>query len=380
MKRSFWRRRGRQATGDPSVPPPAGDPVPPPLRRDWSRLPVLSTTGQRRPPTLAPILRPPDVAGTRALLKPLPPLRHPPITGQVTGLARIARASGAERVGGRHVPLAPSPPVSRSDPGAAPPAGIITEAAEIPAPVRAVRALPAVERPRHPVPELTQAIDEYLGEPRVSDFPHRSTARYDRLVDSWRVQAKSGAAALDLGMLDGFIQADGGLASTASAPMGEPGPAPAQSADRTVLRHTLAQSRKLGLRAQRGEGGEGGADEAEAAEPEPEADPAEAVVPVVATETKRTEPQSAPPFPVPGPVRPPCPAENPPPAPRLGLGEPLTHPPRPRRAAEPGPSPGPRAAEPPRASGSTPSLPSAPLPPPSGVRTHLPPNVPAAPR
>lgn len=249
----FWRNQNQRSESAPrtSVPEIApGGHAPP--RREWSRLPGIATTVALRAPTLVPILRPPDVAGTRSTLRPLPPLRRrSPSVGRVTGLAQ-PRPLPAEEPGTRE-----TPPPSRTVPPASPleslpldPGG--PESSESHSPERqggagSARALPVLDSSVGPSQDFTRAVDDFVGQPQAAAVHPRSTAKYDRLVDMWRTQAESGHVPLSLSALDGFAETDGGLPSPVdTSPYPADGPVTAD--ERTFRRPTLAQSRKMGLR------------------------------------------------------------------------------------------------------------------------------------
>jgi hypothetical protein len=134
-------RRKRETTGTSATPAaPAAGMAPP--ARQWAALPAIPVTITRRAPLVAgpaPVLPPLRPAAGKA-----PEVASP--TGSVTGIARpVVRAS--EPVA-EALPAAPLPPA------------------------------PVVRRPARPVaveaPVLTDAVDEYVGEPRVAAEPYRA--------------------------------------------------------------------------------------------------------------------------------------------------------------------------------------------------------------
>lgn len=354
----FWRNQNQRSESAPRTSMPEiapGGHVP--LRRDWSRLPGIATTVALRAPALAPILRPPDVAGTRPTLRPLPPLRrHSASVGRVAGLAQ-PRPLTAEGPGTRETP-APSRSVPSAspleslplDPGWPEPSESHSTDRHVGA--GSVRALPVLDSSVGPSQDLTRAVDDFVGQPQAAAVHPRSTAKYDRLVDMWRTQAESGHVPLSLSALDGFAETDGGLPSPVDT---SPYPAdePATVAERTFRRPTLAQSRKMGLRGRPIDDGEDSNHPDMATEPgeSPElagwngdeaggearsaGDEADADGPA----GTGAEPSASHPTPSPSNLESSGPdaggtAHRPPP--KVGLGEPLPHPPTSRRTPRTG--------------------------------------------
>jgi hypothetical protein len=291
--------------------------------REWALLPPLPVTVARSAPLVigpAPVL--PALPGPRAVTGP--PVDLP--AGRVEGMAMVLPPR----------PKAPAPKQSHMD----------TEQGTPPVPV--------VHRPARPVPvdvpSLTDAVDEYVGEPRVPAEPYRAPA-WLRFTPSWLEQG--GLPGLDaiaeppslpehpgLAMITppSFIPADvPGSITPASGPVELPPPvqevrsAQAPEHPPTVLkrrRASLADSRRLGLGAPTSRPGHEPfvlpSQQQElvlppqAAEPEaiPEPEPGLAPVVVEPVVVEEEEPPPPPPAPEPSAVPPPAPpvAERPAPA------------------------------------------------------------------
>jgi hypothetical protein len=288
--------------------------------REWALLPPLPVTVARSAPLVigpAPVL--PALPGPRAVAGP--PVDQP--AGRVEGMAMV---------------LPPRPKVSAS------PTPSLVDAERTSPPV------PVVHRPARPVPaevpSLTDAVDEYVGEPRVPAEPYRAPA-WLRFTPSWIEQG--GVPGLDaiaeppslpghpgLAMITppSFIPAD--LPSTVTptaAPVELPPPVQevrsAQPPEHppTVLkrrRANLADSRRLGLGTPVSRPGHEPfvlpSQQQElvlppqAAEPEviPEPEPPASVEPVVVVEEEEPPPSPAPEPPA-APAPPPVPAAPSPP-------------------------------------------------------------------
>ena len=181
-------------------------------------MPPLRTAISPDPPLLAPFLRLPAVAATRALLrKPDERFGFLPPAGRVIGLVRS-----------RPLP-APVHPVRETS---------TKMPAVEPSPRRVV---PVVARPTPVHPVLTVAVDEYVGEPHVPVEPYRSSS-FEQLVDQFGggAEALKQAAMLALGGLSSSVEAPPPSRTFQAAP-------PPERGDRTLRRPTLAQSRRLGL-------------------------------------------------------------------------------------------------------------------------------------
>jgi hypothetical protein len=151
MRWPLWRGRRDAAPAQTTAGEAAADAVPPgyPSRAAWRTAAPLLPTVSLTPPTLLPPGLP-EVTGTRSLLhrRPVAATADPQLPvplGRVAGLA-----------------TAVSVPVTDA-------------AAEPPRPALAhppARILPSQER--QPRTELVRATDDYVGEPRVPDQPHRA--------------------------------------------------------------------------------------------------------------------------------------------------------------------------------------------------------------
>ena len=300
---------------------PAGPRVPDPVARHWVRLPPLSWTVGLRPPVLVPVLRLPTVAGTRAPVRRLVPLRHrarvgAAPSGRVCGLATTAPG-----------PTGPGPePVAPQD----------FVAPQQPAPIVLAplprRRVPTVARPT-PRIEFTTVTAEHVGEPVAPTTPFRNLCEFDRLVAQYE------------GMDFGSALSLAGLAGPASAPPPPTASAPVAEHRQQARppRRSLAESRRLGIGA-----------------PQPAAGPTiESTVDEPgqhSTVDDPTEPEANVDSTVYVPAAPepdqPPPVDEPPPPPRplrgWGLGAPLTEPvARPRPTGLPHPRPTPRVEPPP---------------------------------
>ncbi len=157
-----WPFRRKDA-GSTTEPAPSAAPaevrgtgVPRPPARQWATLPAIPVTITRTAPLVAgpapvlPPLRPGGRGGSAPAVAPA--------LGRVTGLAR---------------PAAPAPEPVAPQPSA---------------PVELVLPAPAVRRPARPmpveVPTLTDAADEYVGEPREPAEPHRAPG-FLRYAPTW---------------------------------------------------------------------------------------------------------------------------------------------------------------------------------------------------
>lgn len=335
-----FRRRDRR-------PLPASEPG-----RDWAALPALDATVDLVPPALAPVLRMPDVSGTR----PLPDRTDPgPVSssprGRVTGLARPRRRPVlAHRVVRGPVPTDPEPEFE-----------IEPEMAPVVVPHRTTQVVrPSVVHR----PSLTEAVDDYVGEAREPLVPHRTT-ELDRLFHQQEAVGGGSAEMLALALA--------GFSSSVEAPpprADDPKPAaPPPAQERSIRRATLAQSRRLGLTAHPTPPAE--PEPTKPPEPSPSPPPAITSAPVEPAEAVPARVEPAMPEPAePAPAMPVqvesepvelAPAEPEPPAleaapveilpvdeqpsivakprRRLGLGAPLAHPPRRAEKAMPEPEP-----------------------------------------
>ncbi|GAB1512737.1 eCIS core domain-containing protein [Actinophytocola sp. KF-1] len=152
MRWPFRRRRetaahtaAPEAAATPAAAATTPTPAPASGGRQWAALPVIPVTISRAAPLVAgpaPVL-PPLRPATRGASAP----EVAPATGSVTGIAQPVPVTAAEPVA--DVPL-PQP---------LPPAPVVR---------RAVRSTPAE------APVLTDAVDEYLGEPREALEPYRA--------------------------------------------------------------------------------------------------------------------------------------------------------------------------------------------------------------
>ncbi|MFL6126511.1 MAG: hypothetical protein ACJ73U_43685, partial [Actinophytocola sp.] len=157
-----FRRKGADPTATTSDRPHESDtaPVTRAPARQWATLPAISTTVPRTAPLVigpapvVPPLRLADRGGTASVEVPV---------GTVTGLARA------------HV-RAPEPAVPAQPVEVAPP----------PMPRRATR--PATAE----APTLTDAVDQYVGEPRVPAEPYRAPG-WLRFMPDWAKQGQSPA-------------------------------------------------------------------------------------------------------------------------------------------------------------------------------------------
>ncbi len=214
-----FRRRDREQAGTAAAP---SEP-----QRDWAGLPVLTATVDLAAPALTPVLRMPDVSGTRPLpdRADLTTVSSAP-RGRVTGLAR-SRGTGAPALAHRARPSVEAEP-EPDDP----------EPDREPEHRRSVR---VVNRPVVRRPVLTAAVDDYVGEAREPLVPHRTTD-LDRLLHQ---QGGIGA-----GSGEPWASALAGYSSSVAEPpprADDPQPAAPPPPDRPHRRATLAQSRRLGL-------------------------------------------------------------------------------------------------------------------------------------
>lgn len=246
MRWRFWRRdrpgRSEPGAGRPDAPYHRSE-----GRRSWATLRVLPVTVELTPPAVNLVLRPPSIAGTRPMLRNLVPLAHPPAAapvGRVSGLARAhaptpAERSGADvgepKVGQQREPREPS-----------------LSSAEIESLPHAVRTLAVIESSAVPAETLIRAVDEYVFEPRAPAEPMRGDAGTRRMMD--RLTSTDGAERelILAASLRSMASPDNGPAWTDD----EAPHAPTRAADadtapepsrRRLQRHSLAQSRRLGL-------------------------------------------------------------------------------------------------------------------------------------
>jgi hypothetical protein len=256
-----FRRRDRtrpEAVLTPPAPQPVPYAVPPRPPRHWARIPPLTIAVSPRPPVLVPVLRLPDIAGTRSLLT-LPVLRHPrkPAAGRVIGLARVRTPSDfplSEAVFEQAVEIATSVSSTVEHP---------TGTVNVPVPVVPVRHVPVVECPRE-TRELVRAVGDNVGAARAPENEFRSVTDFDRLVAE-----VSGA---DLSSALGMMGLLGGASSVAAPPPSrteQPTVAPVKP-EQTLSRRSLGQSRRMGLQGPPTQAGNPDTgDESGGSEPEP---------------------------------------------------------------------------------------------------------------
>jgi hypothetical protein len=312
-------------------------------------VPPLRPTLDPHAPTLVAVFALPDVAGTRSLVRDLPPLVHrrpvPPVrpvpSGRVTGIVDVAEPvpDRAESVRAELIPV--------DEPGSVE----VSEQLVLPRP--RYTALPAST----PTLALTEARAEYVAEPVAPEQPFRGVTEIERLAARYEEMGLANAMGM-LGMADGPSVA---VPPPASAP--EPEPA-RPSTPTQPQRPNLAQSRRLGLRVSRNEP-EADPPAPVPAEPEPESVPSVEPGPVtpVAVVVEPVVTEQAEPSPLPHrkqlpPVAPPTTVDEPPAerplvqsTPQRTVAAPLW--PRPRAKAhtpvsEPAPPPERAAAEPPK--------------------------------
>ncbi len=269
----------RRPTGDLGAPVPAAAPSAssaPPVA-DWRRVEPLALTIAPRPTLVGgTLLRQPEVSGTRSLIKrgssgagrAQPPDDPTIAPGRVGGIVaaktptadrdaasrpaelRAGRDEGARsrspgrRRGGTALSAAQGELRLAADPSALPPARR--------------RAAVQVAAPGDR-PNLVEATEEYLGDPRSDDVPYASSA-WLRMVQAYR-QLPAEAAGTDA-FLPGLTQTakpEGGAVTSWSSevpfppPRATPTPSvaapPAGGSDpaQRLRRATLAESRRLGL-------------------------------------------------------------------------------------------------------------------------------------
>lgn len=272
-------RRRREKTGDarpnPDLPAErtAPETTPQPAGRaagpaHWRRLAPLDPTVRRAPMTVAGTMGVFADERNRPLIQSLihtPGSRFRPASppegaaGNAAFAGRAGETGGVEPAAGRVSGLivvrdeAPSGP----EPSAQPPAPerkripavertADVEAGSAPAPARLV---PRVLESAGPRPSLVKAADEYVGAPEPAEAPYASSA-WLRMIESYRPPWAGGAAAAPPGtpVAPPPIPEGGGSWSseTATAP---PRTAPAAPTDtpRPARRASLAESRRLGL-------------------------------------------------------------------------------------------------------------------------------------
>ncbi len=266
----------------------------------WRRMPPLELTIEARPMLVGgPLLRAPDVSGTRSLI------RRP--GGNAAGGAWDSGAwdSGAGdssagdnasavpaggRVGGLVVPRPepesrPEPqPESRSavrgetalrrvrdraargiwqagrrgepDPAGADASGGLPLAGQAPGPPARATSRPAVRATAGERPSLVRATSEFVGDPRADETPYASSA-WLRMVQAYRQLPAEGAAAASQalpGLTESVTEGGGTVLSWSSATVmapphaAQPGSAaPAARQEAPQRRASLAESRRLGI-------------------------------------------------------------------------------------------------------------------------------------
>lgn len=265
MRWAFWRRnRPAEREASPIV---ANVPRGGRVRREWTHLPALAVTFEVRPLTLVPVLRLPDLAGTRPIAHRLQPLSHPPrrspITsvGQVGGLIRpvppVPGESASAQVHDQRAAGSNSPALpAAADPMTTGEVENVTDTST----TRLARRLTPV-RVEEPTSDqavavrlpLTLAHDAYVAEPHAPETPYRSNAQIDRFMASLDSSGGDLNLAAMSGALPGFNLIDGVLTSVAEPPpaadANEPATRTAHPAPQVVRRANLAESRRRGLSA-----------------------------------------------------------------------------------------------------------------------------------
>jgi hypothetical protein len=224
----------------------------------WRRVPPVRVAIRSRPVLVAgPLLRPPEVSGTRSLLTREPRDRdaasaHPQIArprrpgGRVTGLV-VPRAAPA--IGGANAAAPALEPGGLSEPRGP------SEPAPAPSPARLRPPVRATAARRQ---NLIEATGEFVGAPQPEETPYSSSA-WLRMLQAYRLPV--GGSDLADAPLPGLSQAvkpDGGTVAVWSSTVAAPPPrqvappaagpaaAPPGQAERPP-RASLAESRRLGL-------------------------------------------------------------------------------------------------------------------------------------